>query len=143
MCKLTDNFSLANEYVVEAMNHDGKFAVIGKVICGKNLLGDDELEDIWDFANWAVNGKTQYVVEQELQVYSGCQAMRNEDMIYIIMGGNGIVNDNIMVRKHYDTKYGYYLLSSRIHKTQNRDIWSYGTREEIMSEYQMNPFICG
>ena len=46
------DFKAADEFVVEAMMQDGKFKVIGKVIIDNNLLNDDDLETIWDYANW-------------------------------------------------------------------------------------------
>ena len=41
------DFNAADEFVVEAMMHDGKFKVIGKVIIDNNLLNDDDLGTIW------------------------------------------------------------------------------------------------
>lgn len=55
-------FNAADEFVVEAMMQDGKFKVIGKVITDNNLLNDDDLETIWDYANWETNGYEKMVV---------------------------------------------------------------------------------
>lgn len=135
-------FKPADEFVVEAMMHDGKFKVIGKVLTKNNLLNDDDLETIFDFANWGVNGHELAVVGTG--VYSGMDADSDGKMTYVIFDSEvSVVNDNIMVRKHYDVSNGYYIKSSRLHKEQSRDVWCYGSRETIISEYKSNPFICG
>lgn len=135
-------FKPADEFVVEAMMHDGKFKVIGKVFTKNNLLNDEDLETIFDFANWGVNGHELAVVGTG--VYSGMDADSNGKMSYVIFDSEvSVVNDNIMVRKHYDVSNGYYIKSSRLHKEQSKDVWCYGIREAIMSEYRSNPFICG
>lgn len=139
--ELVKDFNIADEFVVEAMNHEGKFVVIGKVICKNSLLNDNDLNTIWDLANWSVNGQTLEYVGEELPVYANCKGMVDGGILFVVMGGTGIVNDNMMVRKHYDTKNGYYLKSERIHKDLKHDVWCYGTREEIISEYRSNPFI--
>ena len=54
----------------------------------------------------------------------------------------GVVNDNIMVRKHYDVENGYYLQSKRVHPELKKDVWCFGSRSTIVLEYKLNPFIC-
>lgn len=128
-----------NEFVVEAMNREGRFSVIGKVLTPNNLLNDDDLEEIWDCANWEVNGREQKTIEEG--IYSGMKAYFFNNMKYIIFDTrNGIVNGNIIVRKHYDVQNGYFIKSARIHKDMQCDEWSYGSSEEIMNEYKSNPF---
>ena len=122
------DFNAADEFVVEAMMQDGKFKVIGKVIIDNNLLNDDDLETIWDYANWETNG-----------VYKGLNAFSDGRMFYVITDDEvGVVNDNIMVRKHYDVNNGYYIKSSRLHKEQSRDLWCFGSCETIENEYRSN-----
>lgn len=141
MRQVSVNYSKDKEFVVEAMGSSGKFKVIGKVLTINNLLNDDDLDDIWYFANWGVNGKEQMIVSDG--VYSGCKVMCNEKMAYVIMDSQvDVVNDNIVVRKHYDVNNGYYIKSSRVHKEQERDMWCFGSMEAIVSEYKSNPFIC-
>lgn len=142
-CIEIKDFKPADEFVVEAMMPDGKFKVIGKVITSQNLLNDDDLEDIWDFANWGTNGRELAKVANG--VYAGMDADSNDKMIYVICDSEvSIVNDNIMVRKHYDVANGYYIKSYRLHKEQDgKDIWCFGSRETITNEYKSNPFICG
>lgn len=135
------SYDKEKEFIVEAMGLDGKFKVIGKVLTENNLLNDDDLEDIFDFANWGVNGKEQMIVVDG--VYSGCKMECDSKMVYIILDSQiDVVNDNIAVRKHYDTNNGYYIKSARVHKEQERDIWCYGAMETIISEYKSNPFVC-
>ena len=135
-------FKPADEFVVEAMMRDGKFKVIGKVLTKNNLLNDDDLETIHDFANWGVNGHELGMVSNG--IYAGMDADSDGKMAYVIFDSEvSVVNDNIMVRKHYDVSNGYYIKSSRLHKEQSRDVWCYGSRETIISEYKSNPFICG
>lgn len=136
------NFNAADEFVVEAMMQDGKFKVIGKVIIDNNLLNDDDLETIWDYANWETNGYEKMVVSNG--VYKGLNAFSDGRMFYVITDDEvGVVNDNIMVRKHYDVNNGYYIKSSRLHKEQSKDLWCFGSCETITNEYKSNPFICG
>lgn len=134
------DFNLADEFVVEAMMHDGKFKVVGKVVTDKNLLNDDDLETIWDYANWATNGYEKMVVSDG--IYQGSNAFSDGRLFYIIQDSRtGVVNDNVMVRKHYDVDNGYYIKSTRLHKEQSKDVWCYGSRETIINEYRCNPFI--
>lgn len=136
------DFNAADEFVVEAMMHDGKFKVIGKVITDNNLLNDDDLETIWDYANWETNGYEKMIVSNG--VYKGLKAFSDGRLFYVITDEEvGVVNDNIMVRKHYDVNNGYYIKSSRLHKEQSKDLWCFGSRETIDNEYKSNPFICG
>ena len=135
-------FKPADEFVVEAMMRDGKFKVIGKVLTKNNLLNDDDLETIHDFANRGVNGHELGMVSNG--IYAGMDADSDGKMAYVIFdSGVSVVNNNVMVRKHYDVSNGYYIKSGRLHKEQSRDVWCYGSRETIMSEYKSNPFICG
>lgn len=136
------DFNAADEFVVEAMMHDGKFKVIGKVITDNNLLNDDDLETIWDYANWETNGYEKMVVSKG--VYKGLKAFSEGRLFYVITDDEtGVVNDNIMVREHYDVNNGYYIKSSRLHKELSKDLWCFGSRETIENEYKSNPFICG
>lgn len=135
-------FRPQDEFCVEAMMHDGYFKLIGKVFTKKNLLNDEDLETIYDFANWGVNGHELSLVADG--IYAGMNADTDGDLVYVIFDSEvRVVNDNMMVRKHYDVSNGYFLKSSRLHKELSRDIWCYGSREDIMSEYRSNPFICG
>lgn len=139
------DFNAADEYVVEAMMQDGKFKVIGKVIIDNNLLNDDDLETIWDYANWETNGYEKMVVSNG--VYKGLNAFSDGRMFYVITDDEvGVVNDNIMVRKHYDVNNGYYIKSSRLHKEQSKDLWCFGSCETITNEYKSNilhEVLCG
>lgn len=135
------SYSKEKEFVVEAMGSDGKFKVIGKVLTENNLLNDDDLDDIWDFANWGVNGEEQMVIVDG--VYAGYKVECNDKLAYVILDSEvSVVNDNIAIRKHYDVNNGYYIKSSRLHKGQTSDVWCYGSMEAIVSEYKSNPFIC-
>lgn len=135
------SYDKEKEFIVEAVGLDGKFKVIGKVLTENNLLNDDDLESIFDFANWGVNGKEQMIVVDG--IYSGCKMECGPKMVYIIMDSQiDVVNDNIAIRKYYDVNNGYYIKSTRVHKEQEYDIWCYGSRETIISEYKSNPFIC-
>lgn len=139
------DFNAADEFVVEAMMQDGKFKVIGKVIIDNNLLNDDDLETIWDYANWETNGYEKMVVSNG--VYKGLNAFSDGRMLYVITDDEvGVVNDNIMVRKHYDVNNGYYIKSSRLHKEQSKDLWCFGSCETITNEYKSNilhEVLCG
>lgn len=139
------DFNAADEFVVEAMMQDGKFKVIGKVIIDNNLLNDDDLETIWDYANWETNGYEKMVVSNG--VYKGLKAFSDGRMFYVITDDEvGVVNDNIMVRKHYDVNNGYYIKSSRLHKEQSKDLWCFGSCETITNEYKSNilhEVLCG
>lgn len=135
-----DSFEPKDEFVVEAMTHGGKFKVIGKVITDNNLLNDDDLDTIWDYANWEMNCHEKMIISNG--VYKGFQAFSNGRLCYIITNDEiGVVNDNIMVRKHYDVDNGYYIKSSRLHKGQSKDIWCFGSISAIVLEYKLNPFI--
>lgn len=128
-----DSFAPEKEYIVEAM-FNGKFKVVGKVLTDKKTLTIDDLETIWDFANWGVNNKEQMQVCDG--VYRGCKAECNKDMIYIIMDAFiDAVNANILIRKHYDTDKGYYIKSARRHREQLNDIWCFGTTKQVIAEY--------
>lgn len=136
------DFNAADEFVVEAMMHDGKFKVIGKVIIDNNLLNDDDLGTIWHCANWRTNGYEKMVVPNG--VYTGLNAFSDGRMFYVITDDEvGVVNENIMVRKHYDVNNGYYIKSPRLHKEQSKYLWCFGSRETITREYKSNHFICG
>lgn len=76
------DFNAADEFVVEAMMQDGKFKVIGKVIIDNNLLNDDDLETIWDYANWETNGYEKMVVSNG--VYKGLKAFSDGRLFYVI-----------------------------------------------------------
>lgn len=131
------DFNAADEFIVEAMLHDGKFKVIGKVITDNNLLNDDDLETILDYANWETNGYEKMVVSNG--VYKGLKAFSDGRLFYVITDDEiGVVNDNIMVRKHYDVNNGYYIKSSRLHKEQSKDLWCFGSCEAITNEYKSN-----
>ena len=131
----------ADEFIVEAMMHDGKFKVIGVVLTQNNLLNDDDLNEIWDFANWGVNGKEQCLVANGVHV--GQKVMTNGKMSYVIASIEvGVVNDNVLVRKHYDTDHGYYIKSARLHKDLTRDVWCFGSHDTIQNEYKSNHFMC-
>lgn len=128
------------EWIVEAMLHNGRFACVGKVLTDVNLMNEDDLDDIWDMANWSVNGRDVYTLQEGL--YAGFKAMETSKFVYVIMKTDlGIVNDNILVRKHYNTTQGYYMKSSRIHKDMKRDEWCFGAYDEALREYRSNPFI--
>lgn len=131
--------NLKDEFIVEAMNHNKLFAVAGKVIANRNILGDNDLETIWDLANWGVSHPSEITIKGG--VYDGCKAFvsRDMDFIYIPLRKDiSVVNDNVMIRKHYDIETGYYLWSDR---KENRDEWRYATRNEILSEMRANPYI--
>lgn len=137
------DYDAKSEFVVEAMNHNGKFEVIGKALIDQNLLNDADLETIWDLANWSINGKEAQSV-MEGSVYAGLPCYVSGMITYVVCNHNvGVVNDNIIVRKHYDTTTAYYIKSSRLHKGQTKDIWSFGSYDSIVNEYKANPFICG
>lgn len=131
----------ADEFIVEAMMHDGKFKVIGVVLTENNLLNDDDLEVIWDLANWGTNGLEQYEISNG--VHRGQKVLMSGKITYVIASPEvGVVNDNIMVRKHYETNQGYYIKSSRLHKDLKKDVWCFGNDETIINEYKSNRFIC-
>ncbi len=131
----------ADEFIVEAMVRDGKFKVIGVVLTHNNLLNDDDLNEIWDFANWGVNGREQYLVANG--VHTGQKVMTNGKISYVVASMDvDAVNDNVLVRKHYDTDKGYYIKSSRLHKDLKRDVWCFGSYDAIRNEYRSNRFIC-
>lgn len=72
-------------------------------------------------------------------VYKGLKAFSDGRMFYVITDDEvGVVNDNIMVRKHYDVNNGYYIKSSRLHKEQSKDLWCFGSCETITNEYKSN-----
>lgn len=132
--------SVENEFIVEAMNHDGKFKVVGKVLTDNNLLNDDDLDDIWDLANWGTNGLEVEVIKDG--TYAGCKAQRVKGLLYVRMDEQvNVVNDNIIVRKHYDMENAYYLKSARAHKGMKHDLWCFGSKSEYLSELKSNPFI--
>ena len=136
-------YDVKSEFIVEAMNLNGKFEVIGKALINQNLLNDADLETIWDLANWSVNGNEAQTV-MDGSVYAGYQCYVSGMVVYVVTNPNvGVVNDNIIVRKHYDTTTAYYIKSSRLHKGQTKDIWSFGSYDSIVNEYKANPFICG
>ena len=131
------NFHIEDEFVVEAMNHDKRFAVAGKVICNRSLLGDNDLEVIWDLANWGVSQPKEVVIKGSC--YDGMVGYASEGFLYIPQRKDiDVVNDNVMIRKHYDTNNGYYLRSDR---SKHLEEWCYATRQEIMADMKLNPFI--
>lgn len=131
----------ADEFIVEAMMHDGKFKVIGVVLTQNNLLNDDDLNEIWDLANWGANGLEQYEISNG--VHRGQKVLMSGKITYVIASSEvDVVNDNIMVRKHYVTNQGYYIKSSRLHKDLTRDVWCFGSYDTIQNEYKSNHFIC-
>lgn len=128
-----------DEFIVEAMNSSKLFAVCGKVIANRNILGDNDLETIWDLANWGVSHPGMITIKGS--VYDGSTAYVSSDLdfIYIPMRKDiDVVNDNIMVRKHYDTNFGYYLRSDR---SKNIDEWRFAPAAEIMADMKANPHI--
>lgn len=128
---------LKDEFVCEVMNHEKLFTVAGKVIANRNLLGDDDLDIIWDLANWGVSQLKEVTIKGGC--YEGMKAFGADDFIYIPLRKDiDVVNDNIMIRKHYDTDNGYYLKSDR---HGNCDEWCYATRQEILADMRANPFI--
>lgn len=79
-----------------------------------------------------------------MECTKGLKAFSDGRLFYVITDDEtGVVNDNIMVRKHYDVNNGYYIKSSRLHKELSKDLWCFGSRETIENEYKSNPFICG
>ena len=130
---------LKDEFIVEAMNHSKLFVVAGKIIANRNLLGDNDLETIWDLANWGVSQPKEVSIVGGC--YDGCKAFvsSDNDFIYIPMKKDmDVVNDNVMIRKHYDIENGYYLKSDR---SERQDEWRYASRLEITADMKANPFI--
>lgn len=128
---------LKDEFICEAMNHDKLFAVAGKVVANRNLLGDTDLDVIWDLANWGCSQPKEVTIEGSC--YEGMKAYVSGDFLYIPMRKDiDVVNDNVMIRKHYDTDNGYYLKSDR---HADYDEWRYATRNEILADMRANPFI--
>lgn len=131
------NFRIEDEFVVEVMNHSKLFAVAGKVVCNRSLLGDEDLETIWDLANWGVSQPKECVIKGG--VYDGDKAFYRDDFLYIPLRKDiDVVNDNIMVRKHYDTNKGYYCKSDR---KSGEEEWCLDSRDNIIAEMKANPFI--
>lgn len=131
----------ADEFIVEAMMHDGKFKVIGVVLTENNLLNDDDLDVIWNLANYGTNGLEQCEISNG--VHRGQKALMKGKITYVIASSDvDVVNDNIMVRKHCEANQGYYMKSSRLHKGLKKDIWCLGKDETIINEYKSNRFIC-
>jgi hypothetical protein len=131
------NLCIENEFVVEVMNHSKFFAVAGKVICNRSLLGDEDLETIWDLANWGVSQPKECVIKGG--VYNGDKAFYRDDFLYIPLRKDiDVVNDNMMVRKHYDTNKGYYCKTDRKNHTEE---WCFASRDTIIADMKANPFI--
>lgn len=131
------NFRIEDEFVVEAMNHKKLFAVAGKAICNRSLLGNCDLEIIWDLANWGVSQPKEVVIKGSC--YDGMLGYTRENFLYIPLRKDiDVVNENVMIRKHYDINNGYYLRSDR---SKNFDDWRYATRQEITTDMKLNPFI--
>lgn len=132
--------TIAEEYVVEAMNRRGRFEVIGKVYIDAGKITPKDLENIWDLANWGCNNKTPGIVDGG--VYDGFPCYKQGAVTYIATNPLvDIVNDNIIVRKHYESAVCYYIKSSRVHREQIQDIWCYGKLVDAAVEYKRNPFI--
>ena len=137
-----DLFEPKDEFIVEAMGHDGKFSAIGKVFVQQSLLNDKDLDTIWDLANWEVNGKEKHVVAKG-SIYEGMPCYKTGSIVYLKINERiGVVNDNVMVRKHYDVENGYYIQSKRVHPELKKDVWCFGSRSTIVLEYKLNPYIC-
>lgn len=128
-------YEVNNEWVVEQYN-GGVTKVIGKVVFeGKTLFFNNrDLDVIWDLCNWAVNGRKPEPIEG---IYEGFKAFSNGGLTYVALNGNGVVNGDIIIRRHYDIESGFYIHEDRRNGT---DEWCYGTRERFLAEKKASPF---
>jgi len=122
---------IEREWVVEQM-HDEKMRVIGKVIPNEKTpsLNVNDLEDIWDAANWGCHGNARERVDGG--VYDGYIGHKRGFVTYVDLGVTDHCNDDIFIRKHYDTDNGFFIRSSR---KQGKDEWVYGTKSDFLLNY--------
>ena len=131
---------ISSEFVVEkAIN--GKLKVIGKVVyrSERDLLGDNDLEDIWDAANYGPANYEPIIVPNG--IYKGLKCIHNDsNMWYIIIDEKtNHCNEDIIIRKHYNLEYGYYLQTDNRHI--ERDMWRYEKIDRIKDIFDKSPFI--
>ena len=131
---------ISSEFVVEkAVN--GKLRVIAKVVyrTERDLLGDNDLEDIWDSANYGPANYEPIIVPNG--IYKGLKCIHNDpNMWYIIIDEKtSHCNEDIIIRKHYNLEYGYYLQTDNRHI--ERDMWRYDRIERIKDIFDKSPFI--
>jgi len=121
---------IEREWIVEQY-YDGVMRVIGKVIPKKKTLffNNEDLENIWDLANWGCSKPIQFIPNDEL--YRCCKCFMNDTSLgYVDMGKTNVCNDDIFIRRHYDLNNGFWIKSNR---RANVDEWVYGTREEFLN----------
>lgn len=125
---------IEREWVVEKIDRQtGLMSAIGKVIPKEKTLffNNEDLEVIWDLANWGVSQPTQFLPNCE--VYRDCKCFLRRDypsLGYVDLGKTSCCNDDIFIRRHYDTEVGFWIKSNR---RENRDEWVYSSRREFIS----------
>lgn len=119
------------EWVVEQYSN-GKMRCIGKAVpnVAHLFLNNTDLENIWDLANYGVSQPTRFIPRADIYRDCECYMHRGDaTMAYVSMGVTSAVNDDIFIRRHYDTENGFFIKANR---RENRDEWVYGTREEFL-----------
>lgn len=140
--------TLSDEWIVEQINHETKLMnCIGKIIFPQkfNKLTDTILDDIWDLCNYEPaqyeseifnNGKL--IFQNDLSVYNGMKCYFENGIYLVPMQRHpGYVNDDIFIRKHYDTENGYWIYNN--HRKEH-DIWKFSNKFEFLNYKKNGPF---
>jgi len=125
-----DTAVIAREWIVEQFTPTGA-RCIGKAIPAKPtlFLNNDDLEVIWDLANWGASQPYEFI--PKCDTYKTCRCFHWDGKWgYVDMGKTSCCNGDIFVRRHYDTEEGFFIVEDRVNHT---DEWVYGTREEWMN----------
>lgn len=132
------------DWVVEFAKRDEQgrvvFAVLGKVFTDESVteLTDEQLEDAWGLMNYG-----PACIEPALvfgDTYGGYLAYTVEPcMVYIPFKNKSCVNDEILIREHYNFDKCYWL--ANFNRTQS-DVWQRGDHNTALGYFrQYNRFI--
>lgn len=140
--------TLKDEWIVEQIKREGMRVVtkvIGKVILINPVteLSHDDLETIWDLCNYTeaqhtpiVYNNTYIPIENDMSIYNGMTCYVNDGICLVPMqGATGCVNDDIFIRKHYDTEIGYWIYNN--HHRQS-DEWRNSSWNEFQNYHKQS-----
>lgn len=141
--------TIKDEWIVEqaykAENGKTLMRVIGKIIFNepKEELTEDDAEAIWDLCNYA---EAQYEpsafnsarmrFENDLEVYNGLpyyHVAGAEVRLIPMHGAKGYVNDDIFIRRHYNTEEGWWIDNDH---RRSRDKWVKESRAAFINYHR-------
>ena len=103
----------ANELIVEIINCLGRRVVVGEAFINRGtIIDEDVLESIWNLANWGCNYKEAYTVAKGC-IYQDriCYCDTDNNIVYVPLKRNiDTVNDNIIIREHYNHIFAYSII---------------------------------